>query len=142
MKDLLKVTIAAVEDPAAVLAFGDPARVYQAGSLGTADIPARPERPFSLFKQLDSIPYPAVQETSRAARHDYLVYVYDDKGSYARIDRLLRLIRDACVAQVGQRAPSGVQCTGAEYFGTSADLVSQELDCFTKYVTIRFTASL
>lgn len=117
-------------------------RAYRHGALGHGDVPSQPEWPYVLIRALDVVPYAAVQKTGRSARHDYLVYVYDERGSYARIDRILRELRDAFFSREGSAAPSGKQCTGVEWFGTSADLVEKDLNSNTKYATIRITANL
>lgn len=117
-------------------------RAYQDGALGHGDVKALPEWPFVLYRELGVVPYQEVQKTARSGRHDYLVYVYDERGSYKRIDAILRELRDAFFIREGTRAPSGAQVTGVEWFGTSGDLVSKELNSNTKYATIRITANL
>lgn len=116
-------------------------RVYQSGALGHGGVPAKPDWPFALFREMEVVPHRAVQSTSRSARHDYQFYIYDERGSYARIERLLGELRETLLSQEGQRSPGGVQCTGVEWFGTSGDLVNEELNSNTRYVIVRITAN-
>lgn len=137
MKDLIVVTLRDI------ITFPELAgRAWQSGALGHEGVPAKPDWPFSLFREINVSPYPEVQETSRCSRHDYLVYIYDDRGSYKRIDDLLRRARDTLKGKVQTAAPSGIICMGVEWFGTSGDLVDKELNSNTKYATIRITANL
>jgi hypothetical protein len=117
-------------------------RVYVTGALGAGDIPAHPEWPFALVREAQSVPYAAVRRTGNSTRHDYLIYIYDERGSYVQIDEVLREVRDTLMSKEGTKAPSGVQCTGVEWFGTSGDLVNEELNSFTKFATVRVTANL
>lgn len=134
MKDFIVDRVAAVDE------LGG--RVYQAGALGHGNVPALPAWPFALFREIGTVPYQEVRRTGRSARHDFLIYIYDERGSYVRIDECLRLVRDTLLSGEGTRSPEGVQCTGVEWFGTSGDLVSEDLNSNTKFSTVRVTANI
>lgn len=136
MKDLIVATLKDIE------VFPDLGqRVYQSGALGHGDVPAKPDWLFCLFRRIGVDPYREVQKTARSARHDFLIYIYDERGSYKRIEETLVKVRDTLISKEGTRSPSGHQCTGVEWFGTSADLVDKELNSNTQYATVRITAN-
>jgi len=116
-------------------------RIYQSSSLGVGDVPPEPAKPYVLYTELPSDPYRAVQETSRAKARFFQVYVYDNRGSFLRIERILALIRETLVSLTGAVSPSGVRCTDVQWQGESSDVTDEELDANSKFGNVRFVAS-
>lgn len=116
-------------------------RVYQSSSLGVGDVPPDPPKPYILYTELPSDPYRAVQETSRAKARYFQVYVYDDRGSFVRIERILAFIRETLLSLIGAVSPSGVRCTDVQWQGESGDISDVELDANSKFGNVRFVAS-
>lgn len=116
-------------------------RIYQSSSLGVGDVPPEPAKPYVLYTELPSDPFQAVRETSRAKARYFQVYVYDERGSFLRIERCLALIRETLVSLVGTVSPSGVQCTDVLWQGESSDITDAEFDANSKFGNVRFVAS-
>jgi hypothetical protein len=116
-------------------------RVYQSSSLGVGDVPPEPQKPYVLYTELPSDPYLAVRETSRAKARFFQVYVYDNRGSFVRIERILALIRETLVSLNGTVSPSGVRCTDVQWQGESGDISDEEYDANSKFGNVRFVAS-
>jgi hypothetical protein len=116
-------------------------RIYQASSLGVGDVPPEPQKPYVLYTELPSDPFVAVRETSRAKARFFQVYVYDDRGSFLRIERILALIRETLVSLVGAVSPSGVRCTDVLWQGESGEITDEEYDANSKFGNVRFVAS-
>jgi hypothetical protein len=125
----------------AQLALEVDGRIYQSSSLGVGDVPPEPEKPYILYTELPSDPYQAVSETSRAKARYFQVYVYDNRGSFLRIERILALIRETLVGLSGVVSPSGVRCTDVQWQGESSDLSDEEYNANSKFGNVRFVAS-
>lgn len=86
-------------------------RVYQRGTLGTGSIPALPEWPYIMFGFEETIAIKAVRETTTAEVYPGLIYIYDVPGSYVRIKRIHRLVKETLLELVGATDPAdGTHC--------------------------------
>lgn len=137
MRQLLHASLLAEEDED--FTIGD--RIYQSGSLGVGTTPAKPQVPFLMYKELVSQPYAAVRETSRAKARYFQFFVYDEPGSYLRIERILQIVRENVLLLVAQVSPSGVRCIDVEWQGESGDIPDPELNTILRIGTARFTVS-
>lgn len=90
-------------------------RQYASGAKGVGEIPADPTHPYIQLAWGEAGQYRAVRETSRATRHSLRVYVYDERGSFVRIDNIHRLVRDTIEGLPGMVSPSGASCTDTEF---------------------------
>lgn len=117
------------------------ARIYQSGSLGIGNAPDEPSRPYILFIQLPSVPFPEVRHTARAARRTYQVYVYADRGDYGYIDKVLGLVRETVLGLVDSHESTGVRCLDVRWTGDSQDIVDTLMDLSYKFTTFQLVTT-
>lgn len=116
-------------------------RVYQMGALGTGDIPARPDFPYLMHREMDVSPSLGVQDTSRAADIPYQIYAYDERGSAVRVKELLIIARERLLLLPGSSHPSGSYCFGVRWTGFSQDFGNEEYAATVKFASFAITAS-
>lgn len=116
-------------------------RVVQGGSLGTDDIESRPELPFVLWREMGSTSVRQVFESSRSKIHTFNLYVYDYRGDYTRIDRILREMEELIRPLAGQRSPSGARCIGSEWVLISQASEDETYDAIFKFGSVQLTGS-
>lgn len=116
-------------------------RIYQSSALGTSDIPADPEPPYIMYSFLPANRYREVRETSKAKAHVCQVWVYDERGSFIRIERILGIVDQTVEALAGAISPSGAICLEVEARGWSGDLPPTTSGKNQKFTTFRITAS-
>jgi hypothetical protein len=115
-------------------------RLYAAGTLGTGDIPAAPDKPYAQYMFEEAVPYAAVRKTSRAMNQPVVITVYDYRGeSYTQIYAIHRLIRDTVEGLAGRVSPSGRRCTDAALTSLGRDDSDARLDANFKRATYRIT---
>jgi len=122
---------------AAIPAFGG--RVYQASATGVGDVPQSPDKPFCVIREIGSTTYPVVEETASPRARSFYFWVYDERGSYVRIDELLKEVGDTVRDLVGSVSPSGRRCIGVNWQGESMDLEDDTYDANAKYGSARVT---
>jgi hypothetical protein len=115
-------------------------RIYHSSALGVGGVPAQPKQPYVVYHELSNGTYPEVRETSRAGSHIFQITVYDERGSFIRIDQALQAVRETVSGLPGTVSPSGARCLDAEWQGTSEDISDEEYDSNVKYATLRMTA--
>lgn len=117
-------------------------RFYASGSLGIGDTPANPERPYCLFIELPSVPFQEVRKTARATNRFFQVFVYDDRGDYARIDNILAAVRETILGLVLQEdASTGARCIESIWTGDSQDLTDDQHDTSYKFSLFQLTST-
>lgn len=114
-------------------------RLYASGALGVDDIPAQPQRPYIQFAFGEAPQYATVRETSTAAAQSLRIYVYDDRGSYVRIDEIHRLVRQTIEGLGGMVSPSGRRCTDAMFLTLGGEDVVAALDANVRMAAYRLT---
>jgi hypothetical protein len=117
-------------------------RVYPSGTLGIGKNPASPEQPYVQYIELPSVAHLEVRRTSRAVDRTFQVWAYDKRGSYARIDNILSLVRETIlglITEVDQE--SGARCIEVVWEGESQDLHDDEHDENAKYSLFKLTSS-
>lgn len=110
-------------------------------SLGLGDNVAVPDRPYLVWREGADIEHREVSETSNARTRTFNFYVYDYKGDFTRINRILETLKAFCKTLVDFTTEDGVHCSGVEWAGVSPDLPDDGYDSCTKYGTVRFTVS-
>lgn len=114
--------IAKLRDPANVPLHNEIGmRAYVRGSLGTGDIPAQPEWPYLMYAFEESLAVKAIRETADAEVYPGRIYVYDKPGSYVRIKRIHRLVKQTLVVLVGTSDADGTFCYDLTYEGRSGE---------------------
>lgn len=108
-------------------------RVYATGTLGFQGIPADPDYPYILVNSLQPRLHKEVWKTGRSKTHNFQVFVYDEIGSFVRIDDILRQVQETVLGLTLEVSPSGARCTHADWTGESADLTDSEKKQNTKY---------
>lgn len=116
-------------------------RHFQGSALGVGDVPESPEFPWLAYSELPSSPYFAVKETSRAKARTFQFFVYDERGSFLRIELILGLVRETLLSLVAQVSPSGARCTDVEWQGESSEISDPDFNSNLKIGTARFTVS-
>lgn len=116
-------------------------RIYGAGVLGTNGIPPNPAKPYIQYNELQSFSFREVRETSNAKNRFFQIFVYDDRGSYTRINNALNIVDEALKGLVGQRSPTGILCLDSFISGRSRELEDAQYHAFVKFTTVEFTTS-
>lgn len=101
----------------------DPAAVFAGGSITTSPN----ERPFIIYRIGANSPRLRDASNPVATSRFAEVWVYDDHGSYDRIDSILGTIRGELVGQVA--SPDKTCC---EWIGDSIELADDELNAITR----------
>lgn len=114
-------------------------RIYAAGALGVDDIPAKPERPYIQYTLGEGPQYMTVREESTSLAHPLRIYVYDNRGSFVRIDEIHRLVRQTVEGLGGMVSPSGRRCTDATFITLGTEDVVAALDVNVRMAAYRLT---
>lgn len=119
----------------------NPARIYQWGSLGTGDIPPKPEFPFVLVAEQPQRVNREVRD-QKSSKRTFFFYAYDQHGTgYLRIEQILSLVRDTLIVLNGVVSPSGARCTEVKWLGWSVDSRDPEYVANMKYGSFSFIES-
>lgn len=112
-------------------------RVWTQGSLGTGDVPAYPDKPFLLVNVGQAITFPGFYEVTRPERVPVQIYAYQERGSYATINRLLVAVRETVLRLTGKSSPSGLyRCTGVTWGGLSTETEDATYDANMRFATV------
>lgn len=114
-------------------------RIYASGALGVDDIPPKPQRPYIQIAFGEAPGHDEVKDTSRSVSGFVRVYVYDDRGSFVRIDDIHRLVRETIEGLSGAVSPSGRRCTDAAFLTLGGEDVMASLDLNTRMAAYRLT---
>lgn len=140
MRSLIYSSLAATSAVTALVGT-NPVRIWTANSLGEAHIPPNPDPPFLLVQSIANQVHPQVQKTGRSATQIFDIRVYDERGDYLRIDRLLRIVRDTLLGLTLAVSPSGARCTDVKWQAFGPDSDDPVLDKIFKTVTMRFLSN-
>lgn len=116
-------------------------KIWQIGNLGVAGVPASPPKPFILVQQGVTAPFQAVSEQSDAENVPFQVYVYDEQGSYVRIDALIRRFEPAIKHLAGSVSLTGARCLGVTWGGVSQDFIDPTFDAAARFASFTLTGS-
>lgn len=116
-------------------------RVYTRYSLGQNTIPDKPDFPWILIGELPGFPARNKPKSSDAMNHFIQFYVFDEKGSFVRIEAIMKVIYDTILGLEGELSPSGSRCLGVRWDTTSQDYDDDHYDAFVKHITFRVTGS-
>lgn len=114
-------------------------RIYASGALGVDNIPANPLRPYIQFSLGEGPQYATVRETSTSLAHPLRIYVYDNRGSFVRIDEIHRIVRQTVEGLGGMVSPSGRRCTDATFITLGGEDVVAALDANVRMAAYRLT---
>jgi hypothetical protein len=125
MRALLHAAIVAETDLTAII----PAGRWIAG--GAVD--AAPIRPFAVIRIVD-----APVSVVKSSQYRVQIWIHDNRGSYARIDSVLPLLRETLEnAFPAENATSRIVC--AEWSGDSPDLTDEGYNTNARYSTFTLT---
>lgn len=116
-------------------------RWFQRYGLGERAIPDNPKLPFALISELPGFVPGNVHETSRALTHYFQVYIYDNVGSYTKIEEILDLVVEAVLGMEGQKSMTGSTCLESRWQTRSQDYDDNNYDAFVKHDTFKVTGS-
>lgn len=138
-----KLLVAAVRADAVLEGIiGD--RFWKSGALGTGQIPADPETPYAMYRITNEQEHQSVRETGRPKDLWYQFYVYDDRGSYTRIDDALDRMRETVrgIRDLQEDPPSGPRCMEVVWLGRSGEMEEgPPTHRFVRFGTAKITAS-
>lgn len=121
------------------LEVGD--RIYAAGALGVAGIPADPEPPYLLYIEDPGSQAREVSEVAYSTFRNFRFTAYDELGSYVRIERILEIVRETLLAMEGQVSPSGASCMGVWVSDFSGDIANSDKRLGSKFLSLRITSA-
>jgi hypothetical protein len=101
-------------------------RWIQAGSLDEM-----PARPFAVIRLIDGTQTIVYSEQPR-----FEIWVHDDRGSYIKIDQILRLVRETLIAAVPME-DANYRIVDVDWTGNGPDLIDEGYN--TNVRTARFT---
>lgn len=115
----------------ALTAFIPAGRWYQQGA-----VDAQPAVPFAVIGFVGTAPTP-----SRSGQPVVQIWVHDKKGSYAKIDRILEILRSDLEA-LGEIYDGSSRIVDIRWNGDSGDLVDDGFDTNTKYGSFTITGRI
>lgn len=114
-------------------------------SLGLGEHVAVPMRPYMVWKENPDLEHPEVSETSHARTRSFNIYVYDWKGDFTRINRILAavkvLVKGMAPFVVTVEDEADIRCSGSKWNGLSQNLVDDGYDSCCRYGNATFTVS-
>ena len=117
-------------------------RLYAANSLGTDRIPEQPKKPFVVMREMDTTAINIAKDTRPYVnRKVFMFYVHDEKGSYSRIDSIIKVLRETVRSLTDQVSDTGSRCLEATWEGTSADLEDPTYNSNMKYATFTLVST-
>lgn len=113
---------ALVGDDAVKALVGDPARLYDSGSLGRNGVPADPPCPYMMYKQGETTSDVATRTTSPGTGvSSYTFFFYDEPGSFARIREVQQEVRRVVESLNGTTTEQGMIVTEARWTSSGSD---------------------
>jgi hypothetical protein len=137
VKALVIASIKGVAWPVSLSGLSE--RVFSQGVLGVGDIPANPARPYIQVNLGESAAFREVRDTSRSLDASCRVYVYDDMGSFTRINDIHRLVRETLEGLGGTVSPSGRRCTACDFSTLGGEDVLPDRKLNVRVATYRIT---
>lgn len=117
-------------------------RIYQASSLGVADIPPLPKKPFLVWRPMPSAAFREVFESgSGAAEHTFNLYCYDHRGESSRLTRILQATKPLIEGLVGTRSSTGALCIGARWVNMSQTSEDEQYDAVFRFAVVQLVGS-
>lgn len=114
-------------------------------SLGLGENVAVPVRPYMAWKENADLEHPEVSETSHARTRSFNLYVYDWKGDFSRINRILGrlkvLVKGMAPFVVVVDGEDDIRCSESKWGGLSPNLLDDGYDSCCRYGTATFTVS-
>lgn len=95
-------------------------RFYPRGSLGIGGNPAEPDAPYAMYSLRGPDSNTVVRGTHASGTYFLDLYVYDQKGSYVRIEEIHRLLRETLEVLSGHGDESW-RCTDILFLGLGAE---------------------
>ena len=96
-------------------------RVYPNGSLGSAGIPAAPERAYVQHGEQGQNRVRITRDVRKTLSLYWDVFVYDDPGSFRRIKDIIDLASENMEGLIGQTTTSGWRVTDLVFTNTGGD---------------------
>lgn len=117
-------------------------RIHAASSLGRGSIPSEPKKPFIIYREFDEMPVNIAKDTAPdAVRRVFQFYIYDERGSYSRIDKGVSIVKQTVRGLEGETGDDGATCLGVVWNATSGDTEDPTYDSNMKYVTLTLTST-
>lgn len=110
-------------------------------SLGIAPNPAQPDRPYIVWKELPDQVHEEVKETSNSRFRNFQFSVYDEKGSFTRINAILNDLRRVVKNMAPFTTEEGIHCSASDHMGFSGQIVDDGYDSCVRYAIARFNVS-
>lgn len=109
-------------------------RVMAAGALTGSP----PDRPFVLYRIGSNLPRMMAADVPLVTDQEAQVWVYDEPGSFLKIEHYLEELRRELAGQVSAVEQAHV-CV---WQGTSGELADDELKCSVKYATLKLVGGV
>jgi len=116
---------------ASLIAVVPAVSVHAGGSITSAPL----NKPFVIYRLQEEVPRLNDEDRPLATSRSGEVWVYDDPGSYDRIDDYLKLVRDKIAGQV-IGVEGGIACG---WQGESPELSDDEFKCITRFGSFQLT---
>lgn len=114
---------------------------YEVTSLGIGPNLPVPQRPYIVWNEGPDFVHQEVRETSNARDRNIALYIYDFKGDFTRINRILANLRTVVKGIAPFVADDGTRCSEALWRGISAKFADDGYDSCTRYASIQLTVS-
>lgn len=114
---------------------------YESSSLGLGPNEPVPERPFIVVNELPDFVHRTVEETSHARDRNFQIFVYDERGTFTRINAIMESLREAVKAMAPFTTDGGIRCSQAVWAGISGQIPNDGYDSGTKFASVQLTVS-
>lgn len=118
---------------------------YPQGVLGEGGIPAEIEKPYMQWAELEPLIHREVRKTSNSKTRTFQLFIYDDKGDFTRINRILRHLERIVKAmgpfEFTDEDGTVHWCSESDWAGISGSMTDDQYHTTVRYGTARFTVS-
>lgn len=114
---------------------------YASHSLGADGLPGSPNKPWIAYNELPSSANRSVRKTSDSQVRTFQFFVYDDRGYFARINEILRILRRIVKEMAPFTDEDGTRCSDSDWLGFSGNLPADSYDGVCRFGTATFVVS-
>lgn len=114
---------------------------FASSSLGLGPNLPIPDRPYIVVNELTDRVHQEVKETSHARDRNFQIFVYDHKGDFTRINKILEDLRDVVKGLAPFEAPDGTWCSASEWGGISGQATDDAYDSVVRFGNLKLTVN-
>lgn len=114
---------------------------FASSSLGLGENAPIPDRPYIVVNELTDRVHQEVRETSHSRTRNFQIFVYDHKGDFTRINKILEDLRDVVKGLAPFSAPDGTWCSASLWGGISGQATDDAYDSVVRFGNVQLTVN-